>query len=647
MTDAKKVISKVYDYRDESGELLHQTVRYSPKSFSQRRPDGNGGWFWNLRDTRIILYRLQELIQAPPDAWVVICEGEKDVDNLIKLGLIATTAPMGTAKWRDNFTEFFSDKQRVALLPDNDAAGRKHAENIATQLLKFGGDIRLVALEDIPAKGDVSDYLDNGHTKDDLLDAIENTKPFTPGRETVVTDFNLTDAGNAERLAFNFGDKLRYCWDWRCWLFYDGKRWNKNRGDELARKFALETVRSILDEATKAGELERRQVLAKWSFASETASRLSATLQVARAVNPFPIYAIEFDCDPWLLNCLNGTLDLRTGILRQHNPADLITKICPVNFDPNATLDAWDDFLKTATNNNISMMEFLQRAAGYSLTGDTGEGKLFFIHGPTASGKSTFVEAIENVLGDYAITSDFSTFLQRGFGGGIRNDIARLDGCRLVASIEVQDGKRLATGLVKMLTGGDTVSARFLHQEFFDFKPQFKLWLAANHTPRITDDDDAIWRRILLVPFIHSIPEPKQNPEIKKLLVNPVKAGPAILAWMIRGCLAWQKDRLKIPDVVRLATREYRENEDPLKDFFDDECEFNSDAIISVRRLKIRYVEYCSENGIKHPLRPRLFNARLRNRGCEDGQMRWQGKVQKVWVGIELREKEPEGCNQT
>jgi putative DNA primase/helicase len=383
--------------------------------------------------------------------------------------------------------------------------------------------------------------------------------------------------------------------------------------------------------------MSRYEELVKWSLKSESANRLQAMLQIARSLPPIAVCAESFNRDPWLLNCLNGTIDLRTGKLRPHNPADMITKLCPVEYDPQAKLELWDDFLQTATNNDDSMLQFLQTAMGYSVTGSTGEEKLFFIHGPAASGKSTFLEAVKAVLGDYAQTSDFETFLQRKQVGGVRNDVAKLDGARLVVSIEVDEGKRLAEGLIKMLTGGDTVSARFLYKESFEFIPQFKLWLAANHAPKIKDDDGAMWRRIVRVPFDHAIEEKDQDPQIKSTLRNTKIAGPTILAWLVQGCLQWQQDGLAIPDVIKQSTEEYRQSQDPLKDFFEDCCEFDSWMVLPVKNLRAAYEQWAKDNGVRFTLGPREFNKRLREKGCVSKSTWHDGKNAKCWQGIGLQ----------
>ena len=302
----------------------------------------------------------------------------------------------------------------------------------------------------------------------------------------------------------------------------------------------------------------------------------------------------------------------------------------------------WNKFLATVTDGDVSMLEFLQIAIGYSATGSTAEEKLFFIHGPAASGKSTFLESVKATLGGYTQTANFEAFLQRQQVGGARNDIAKLNGAQLVVSIEVDEGKRLAEGLVKMLTGGDTVSARFLYKEEFEFLPQFKLWLAANDAPKVKDNDEALWRRILRVPFECVIPKKDRDPNIKATLRDTNSSGPAILAWIVKGSLKWQQKGLVVPEIIEESTEEYRQSQDPLRDFFDDECEFDPMAYVAVVELRTAYEQSAKENGQRYTLGPKEFNRRLEAKGCERKSKRYVNtvgteKVCKCWCGVTLK----------
>ena len=441
----------------------------------------------------------------------------------------------------------------------------------------------------------------------------------------------LTDLGNAERLVKLFGADLRYVPAWGKWLIYTGKRWEVDEIGQIHQR-AKETVRRILADAANEPDDEARRRLVKFALACESDSRLRAMVSRAQSEPGIPVTPAMLNADDWVLNVENGTIDLRTGELREHRREDLITRMAPVRYVEGQEHPVWSKLLADATGGNREVAEFLQRAVGYSLTGSTAEEKLFFVHGPGAAGKSTFIEALKSALGDYAVTADFESFLDRPGAGGIRNDIARLDGARFVSSVELSDGRQLAQGLVKMLTGGDTITARYLYQEAFQFLPRFKLWLAANHAPRADDTDDALWRRIVRIPFEHVVPKEQRDPRVKETLRNDPEARAAILAWAVRGCLAWQEEGLRVPECLEAATEAYRQDQDPLRDFFTERCVFGEGWETRGNMLRTAYLQYAEEVGIRRPLHPQEFAERLKAKGC----VRGRDKYGSYWAGIGL-----------
>jgi len=450
-------------------------------------------------------------------------------------------------------------------------------------------------------------------------------------QRSVGDEVHLTDLGNAKRLVARYGSMLRHVATWDRWLVWDGRRWARDETGQVAR-LAKRVALDLYVEARDIRDEDFRKKTVAHALRSESESRLTAMIELAKTEPGIPVTPAELDTDSWKLNCVNGTIDLRTGELLRHRREDLITKLAPVEFDPAARLGLWDRFLERVQPHAESRA-FLLRAMGYSIAGTTAEERLFLAYGKGATGKSTFLEAVRAALGDYAMTADFETFLKRNnVTGGPRNDIARLAGARLVVSFEVEDGRRLAEGVLKQLTGGDTVTARFLHKESFEFRPTFTPWLAANHRPRVRDDDDAIWRRIVQVPFDVQIPETERDPAVKATLRDPAAAGPAVLASLVRGCLAYQHQGLAIPEAVRAATEEYRQEMDPLAGFYADWCEFGPDGWVPWAKLNEAYQQWCKDNHERWPLPAKDLRARLRARGCADKR---HGQV-RGWAGISL-----------
>jgi len=438
--------------------------------------------------------------------------------------------------------------------------------------------------------------------------------------------FNLTDLGNAERFAARHGEGVRYCYPWRKWLVWTGAHWERDDAGRVHR-LAKETVRAIYREASDAKVEDRRKALAKHAAASESETRIRAMVELSKSERP--ISPDELDADPWLLNVKNGTIDLRTGELREHRREDLITKLAPVEYDPHAVAPALEAFLERVLPGE-ELRGFVQRAAGYSATGNTSEQCMFIHHGPGANGKSTFQEAVSAALGDYSMRTPTETLLVKR-AGGVPNDVARLKGARFVTASETEEGRRLAESLVKDLTGQDTISARFMWAEWFDFKPTHALHLSTNHKPEIRGTDAAIWRRIRLIPWAVTIPAVEQDKKLPEKLRGEL---PGILAWIVRGCSEWLREGLKAPEEVRQATRAYRAEMDVLAAFLADCCSRDEEEEAFAGELWGAWKRWCEETGEQVGTQKR-FGGQLAERGFLNHRDSRTGR--KVWSGVSLR----------
>jgi putative DNA primase/helicase len=441
--------------------------------------------------------------------------------------------------------------------------------------------------------------------------------------------FNLTDLGNAERLLARHGENVRYCYPWGCWLVWTGARWERDEGGKVHR-LAKETVRGIYAEAAAAESEERRKMLAKHATASEAESRIRAMLELAKS--DVPVSPDELDADPWLLNVQNGTVDLRTGELRPHRREDLLTKMAGAGYDPKADAATWEAFLERVLPGE-ELRGFVRRAAGYSATGVTSEQIMLINHGGGSNGKSTFQEALAAALGDYAMRTPTEMLLAKR-SGGVPNDVARLKGARFVSASETEEGRRLAEGLIKDLTGQDTISARFMRAEWFDFKPTHKLWLSTNHKPEIRGTDNAIWRRIRLVPWAVTIPPTERDHKLPEKLQKEMRG---VLGWVVHGCLEWRQEGLRAPDEVRKATGAYRAEMDVLAAFISEECAVKDEASVAAGALYGRYREWCLDAGEK-PESQRKFGERLKERGYQRQRITsGSNKGKYEYLGIGLR----------
>lgn len=440
---------------------------------------------------------------------------------------------------------------------------------------------------------------------------------------------HLSDDGNAWRLLDMHGVNLRYVSAWG-WMIWDGQRWLKD-DTELVHSLAADVVQSIYEEARRHEDKAARKALNHWAFRSESASHLSNMVRLGRTKRPVASYAEEWDADPWLLNCANGVLDLRTGELQSHRRDILVSKITGVRYDPDAHCPRWHSFIERILPDE-DVREFVRRAVGYSLSGSTREKAMFILHGSGDNGKTVFLEAIRSIMGDYASGTPSSLLVNRK-PDAIPTDVARLRGARFVTASETQEGAQLASSLVKELTGGDKITARFMRQDFFEFTPEFKMWLATNHAPVITDFGDAIWRRIRLIPFEVSVPKAEQIPR-DIMLEQFAQEAPGIVAWAVGGCLAWLNDGLKEPAPVMMATATYRDEMDWFGDFLD-ECTHRSDgATTGVNELYDAFRRWSVMRGELRPWTQNSFVRQMKTRQIQTGRTR---AGHKAFVGITLK----------
>lgn len=614
-----------YDYTDAKGKLLYQVVRGANKKFWQRRPDGVGGWIRDMKGVTRVLYRLPEVLAAVKAGKpILVVEGEKDADNVRgRLELTATTNVGGAGKWQEQYTRALAGAD-VAILPDNDDPGQSHAELVRDSVLGTARSVRVVLLPGLPNKGDVSDWIAAGGGQKELLALCRETPPASRPSENpeFAGTYHLSDLGNAERMVAQHGCDLRYSGARRQWLLWDRYRWCADETGEVDRRAAA-TVRSMYGEAG-AMSGEAKQALLKHALRSESNRSICAMITRAEALPGVAVRAPDLDRDPWIINCVSGVLDLRTGALRDHDRCLLLTKLAPTAHDEQAGCPTWLAFLDRIMEGNTDLISFLQRAIGYSLTGITTERVMFILHGSGKNGKSTLLETIRAMLGDYAARTPTETLMVKR-DGSIPNDVARLQGARFVSASESDDGRRLAEAIIKDITGGDTITARFMRAEWFEFRPQFKLWLATNHRPLVKGTDPAIWDRLRLVPFQVRIPESEQDPTLLSKLLSEL---PGVFAWAVRGCLDWQRSGLAAPREVLAATSSYRQDMDVLAAFIEDCCVRGNEKFVSARALYAAYSKWCSDGG-ERPETQTRFGMRLSERGLNKARfnsgVRWYG----------------------
>ncbi len=428
----------------------------------------------------------------------------------------------------------------------------------------------------------------------------------------------MTDLANAERLVQLYGPDLGFVgswqkpisWDGRRWAIDDNAKWSRCAAGVARIIYAEGDARCKTDPEDKIGA-----AIKAWGRKSQSAERLGAMVRTTQLHIPsvrIPSHNV-LDKNAWLFNVQNGTIDLHTGKLKPHNRKDWITKIAPVAHDEKAVCPTWDKFLKRVMHGDRTLIEYLQRIVGYCLTGVVDEHVLFFFYGGGANGKSTFLNVIHGLLGEYASPAPRGlVFKQQNSQHDTR--YAMLHGKRYVTCSEIEEGQMFDEALVKDLTGGDPIEARRMREDYWSFLPSHKLFLAGNHKPTVRGDDEGIWRRLRLIPWTVQIPPKERDKNLTRRLLKEL---PGILRWAVQGCIAWQKTGLNMPAVVEVATKQYRSENDILGQFFKTNLRFDVASVTPRYLLRELYERYCKDNGVE-PLGARRFAGSLRERGATD-----------------------------
>jgi len=616
-----------WDYLDAAGHLIAIVYRYDPPGGKKEfRP-------WDVKRRKIAPPDPRPLYNQPgmkDAAQVVLVEGEKCAQALINAGVAATTAMHGANAPVDKTDWTPLEGKAVLIWPDRDKPGWEYAANAAQAVLDAGARSCHIlyppqeaaegwdAADAIAEGFDVASFLVHG-PRMQIHAVAEDAEPVVSSDESVW--------GTEDALALAFTRRYhrdwRYVAAWGRWLVWDGQRWRNE--DTLA---ATDLIRSVCRQT--ALRAEDRKVAAKLA----SSGTVGGVERLARADRRHAATTDEWDADPWLLNTPGGVVDLKTGRTRANDRADRLTKITTAT--PRGECPQWRSFLNDVTGGDQNLQDYLQRMVGYALTGSTREHALFFLYGTGANGKSVFVNTLADILGDYATNAPMDTFMETRTDRH-PTDMAGLRGARFVAAIETEQGRRWAESKVKNLTGGDKIAARFMRQDFFEFFPQFKLFVAGNHKPAIRNIDEAMKRRLHLIPFTITVPPEKRDKHLQQKLLAERDG---ILAWALEGCLAWQRlGRLDPPQQVLDATDEYFEEEDAIGEFLDEDCQQSTVAREAISAIYQRWRERAERRG-EYVGTSRWLTQQLINRGF--ARTRLHGGA-KALSGLSLKPREMSG----
>ena len=630
-----------WDYLDASGKLIAVVYRYDPPAGGKEfRP-------WDAQRRKMAPPDPRPLYNQPGMAGadqVVLVEGEKCAHALINAGICATTAMFGANAPIDKTDWTPLAGKAIVIWPDRDKPGWEYADRASQAIMAVGATSCAIlyppedkpdgwdAADAIAEAMDVGDVIANGpriqmqvpYECDDANDGgghapddDETGGGHAPGAQQSAV------WGTEDALALTFTRRYQHDWRyvaaWGKWLMWDGQRWRSE--DTLA---ASDLVRHVCRHASlKASNIKTAAKLAG-------ASTIGGVERLARTDRRHAGSTDEWDADEWLINTPGGVVDLRTGRMRAHQRSDRMTKICTATLQAGSSCPHWLAFLADVTGGDQSQIHYLQKVFGYCLTGSTQEHALFFLYGTGANGKSVFVNTLFTLLGDYAANAPMDTFMESR-GDRHPTDLAGLRGARFVGATETEQGRRWNESKIKEITGGDRVSARFMRQDFFTFFPQFKLVIAGNHKPAIRNIDEAMRRRLHLIPFTITVPPEKRDKQLQaKLLIERN----AIFEWGIQGCLAWQREGLIAPESVVSATHEYFEAEDALGRWLEERCVRVASAKSLTTELFSDWKQWAEAAG-EFVGPQRRFSDLLLTRGLE----KWRNSVGlRGYQGIGLKE---------
>lgn len=632
-TGPTRYASAAWSYHDAEGHVTAHVCRFEDPErpgkkdiIPLRLVDGKWCWKgWSGEEPRP-LYNLHLLFQRP-DAPVLVVEGEKTAEAAALLfpAMVVVTWVGGCGQ--KNYADLTPLEHRqtpIIFWPDADDEGFQAAHFLNSKIHRIGRVVQLPA--GLPDGWDLADPVPDGVSIHQLIESAQRVADPADPEETsspIVGSISVkSDAYRAELFINRFGGELRYVLDRDRWIAFDGPSngWNAMDGAGALRRFAIQFSRENEGEIFADSFVNTR--------------KFNAILPYAQADLRIIINGNDLDSNPFVIGAPNGIIDLNSGELHPHSNTEIVTKFIGTPVNPTARCPLWLAFLEEVIP-DPEVRHYIHKAAGYSLTGLTREHHFMFLHGPGSNGKSTFMEVLRAVFGDYAERAGAELLYEGKFDETPPHVIARIAGVRFLWANETRESAKLNEAAVKDITGGDTLHGAHKYENAFDFQPVAKLWFAGNHRPGIGGTDEGIWRRVRLIDFKVKIA--RVDKDKKQSLLTEL---PGILNWLIEGCLLWREEGLDAPRAVFDSTAEYRADQDVLGDFISQRVEEFAPVSITYEALFCAYQKWCDSSGVnrKKRLESRRFARQLHDRGWEDGKGTHGARV---WKGRRLKPSEP------
>ena len=618
-------------YMDEGGEVVTYRKRYGNKAFR-----------WN-KGVQTTLYGLWRLPDIRETGWAILAEGESDAQTLWYLGFPAVGVP-GASNFKPEQAALLQGLT-LYIHQEPDRGGETFVEKTLRGLRQggFQGKAKLWSCRDLGTKDPSELYIQHGVEAAKLiLRAIKGAEPvdlrqadIPAGDRTgsaALADlhpesnrrYGWNDIGSGNLFADWYKSEARYVPERKKWFVYNGKFWAPDTGNLRVMEMCKRLADQLAVYALSLEDEQKRQGYLRFVGSWQRRSNRETILKDAASVYPVNISA--FDSDPFLFNCLNGTLDLRTRAFRPHSPSDLLSMMSGVKYDPGAKSALWESTVAAAMQEDRDKTVFLQKAMGYGVTGDISEECFFILYGPTArNGKGTIMETYIRMLGDYGRTSKPETIAQKQMvnSGGPSEDIARLAGARVVNISEPGKQMVLSAALVKTLTGGDTVTARFLNENSFEFMPQFKLFVNTNHLPKVTDVTVFHSGRVKVIPFERHFTEAERDKGLKQRLSQEENLS-GVLNWCLDGLWLMRETGLTPPAAVQRATAQYQRDSDKISRFVEEMLVREPGSEVRTEEAYRAYQDWCTRNG-----------------QAAEGMPSWK---QSMGIYVEMKRKRPNGA---
>jgi putative DNA primase/helicase len=645
----------MYPYFESDGRFSYVKVRFidkqNDKAFRQYALSPNGGWVSRKKAKKTpILYRLNTVAAADE---VFILNGEKASDRgAAELGIVTTCTPDGEGKWSGEYTEPVAGKA-VRIVVDRDEKGEKHGQTVVEAIAPHVREVKIIHLPGLPPKGDLWDWIEAGGTREQLEEIVKVTPAFqmpatrlpktgpaaavvsvTQDPQSLLTQLR-NDTGNADRLILKYGDRIRYCPAFRKWLAWDGRRWGIDDTGAV-RRLAKYAMLAYLREATEAEEKDHMS----FAYSCLEARRIASMLTMAEC--ELVVTPEQLDSHPFLLNFLNGTVDLRTGELFPHDASQFITKLVHHNYNPEAECPLFLSVIARMMGNHPDasepeldraerMVSYLQRALGYSLTGTTEEKAVFVPFGAGNNGKTTLLATFLNLLQEYSVLLQVDTLMARQENNNTQADLADLRGARFVMTSETEEGQRLSQGKLKRITQGmGRIKATRKYENPIEFPETHKLWMDTNSKPTIrAADDQATFNRLHPIPFTVTIPPEEVDRGLPGKLLAEAEG---ILAWAVQGAKLWRQQGLGKPPEVVAANDDWKSENDQLGRFIEECCIVSDSFSGRARPLYLSYRQWAEGAG-ENAISETLFGRRLKDRGFSKEHRRYGT----VYNGIALR----------